>query len=219
MIASAAPQDDRRGPVIASAAPSAVSWLYFANRLIELRSAWSASPWDSADPELTRDCAAATERDRARPNRARSSSRPARVAGHVGLIVLSGPIVRLLFEHGRVHGGRYGSTAQALVFLPLACRAGAGEGAVAGLFPRETRLHRCCDAEGGRGRDRVLRAARSFFWRGRCRSRYRARGLEQCAVPHPAGRIALRLFARSGRAAAAAAHRGGGAADGRGSVG
>ena len=53
----------------------------------------------------------------------------------LGLIVLSEPIVRLLFEHGAFTAADTAATAQALIWLALgAARACAGQGAVAGLL-------------------------------------------------------------------------------------
>ena len=80
MIASAAPQLlVVAGAIIASSPPSAVSWLYFANRLIELPLGIVGVAMGTVlVPELTR--ALRGERSQApsrRRNRARSNSPPA----------------------------------------------------------------------------------------------------------------------------------------------
>jgi putative peptidoglycan lipid II flippase len=122
MIASASPQLlVVAGAIIASASPSAVSWLYFANRLIELPLGMVGVAMGTVlVPELTR---------------ALRSSEPAAVAhaesrglelavglalpATLGLIVLSEPIVRLLFQHGAFDAADSSATAQALMWLAL----------------------------------------------------------------------------------------------------
>jgi putative peptidoglycan lipid II flippase len=122
MIASAAPQLlIVAGAVIASASPSAVSWLYFANRLIELPLGMVGVAMGTVlIPELTR---ALRGGDRSAiahaESRALELTAGLALPATLGLIVLSEPIVRLLFEHGAFTADDTASTAQALVFLAL----------------------------------------------------------------------------------------------------
>ena len=122
MAASAAPQLlIVAGAVIASASPSAVSWLYFANRLIELPLGMVGVAMGTVlIPELTRSL-----RGGDKDVIAHAESRALELAiglalpATLGLIALSEPIVRLLFEHGAFTAGDTAATAQALVFLAL----------------------------------------------------------------------------------------------------
>src|SRR5262249_57076692 len=103
MIASSGPQWLMvAGAIIASATPSAVSWLYFANRLIELPLGIVGVAMGTVlIPELTR---ALQGRDGGAIAHAESRALELAVGlalpATLGLIVLSEPIVRLLFEHG-----------------------------------------------------------------------------------------------------------------------
>src|SRR5216684_9351032 len=103
MIASSGPQLlVVGGAIIASSAPSAVSWLYFANRLIELPLGIVGVAMGAVlVPELTR---ALRSNDRATMMHAESRGLELAVGlalpATLGLIVLSEPIVRMLFEHG-----------------------------------------------------------------------------------------------------------------------
>jgi putative peptidoglycan lipid II flippase len=122
MIASSGPQLLMvAGAVIASSSPSAVSWLYFANRLVELPlGIVGAAMGTVLVPEMTRalrgDDAGAV---------ARAESRGLELAvglalpATLGLIALSGPIVRLLFEHGAFSAADSAATSQALMWLAL----------------------------------------------------------------------------------------------------
>ncbi len=122
MLASSGPQWLMvAGAIIASHTPSAVSWLYFANRLIELPLGIVGVAMGTVlVAELTR---AVGERDR--DAIARAESRALELAAGlalpatIGLIVLSEPIVRLLFEHGAFTPSDSAATAQALVWLSL----------------------------------------------------------------------------------------------------
>ena len=122
MIASAGPQLlVVAGAVIASASPSAVSWLYFANRLIELPLGIVGVAMGTVlVPELTR-----ALRGGDRTAIARTESRGLELAvglalpATLGLIVLSEPIVRMLFEHGVFTASDTAATAQALMWLAL----------------------------------------------------------------------------------------------------
>ena len=110
MIASAGPQLlVVAGAIIASSSPSAVSWLYFANRLIELPLGIVGVAMGTVlVPELTR-----ALRGDDQHRRAHAESRGLELAvglalpATLGLIVLSEPVVRMLFEHGAVHRRRH----------------------------------------------------------------------------------------------------------------
>jgi putative peptidoglycan lipid II flippase len=122
MIASSGPQLlVVGGAVIASASPSAVSWLYFANRLIELPLGIVGVAMGTVlVPELTR----ALRRDDLSAV-AHAESRGLELAvglalpATLGLIVLSEPVVRMLFEHGVFTASDTAATAQALMWLAL----------------------------------------------------------------------------------------------------
>jgi putative peptidoglycan lipid II flippase len=122
MVASAAPQLLMvAGAIIASSSPSAVSWLYFANRLIELPLGIVGVAMGTVlIPELTR---AVRGGDRDSISHAKSRALELAVGlalpATLGLIVLSGPIVRLLFEHGAFTSVDTAATAHALIFLAL----------------------------------------------------------------------------------------------------
>jgi putative peptidoglycan lipid II flippase len=122
MIASSGPQGlVIAGAIIASASPSAVSWLYFANRLIELPLGIVGVAMGTVlVPELSR---ALRGNDQAAV--AHAGSRGLELAlglalpATLGLIVLSAPIVRLLFEHGAFTAMDAAATATALMWLAL----------------------------------------------------------------------------------------------------
>jgi putative peptidoglycan lipid II flippase len=122
MIASAGPQLlIVAGAIIASASPSAVSWLYFGNRLIELPLGIVGVAMGAVlVPELTR---AARVDDRTAMMHAESRGLELAVGlalpATLGLIALSEPIVRILFEHGVFTAADTTGTAQALVWLAL----------------------------------------------------------------------------------------------------
>lgn len=123
MVASSAPQLLMvAGAIIASTSPSAVSWLYFANRLIELPLGIVGVAMGTVlIPELTR-ALRSDDRDAA----AYAESRGLELAvgltlpAMLGLMVLSEPVVRLLFEHGAFAAADAAATAQTLVWLALA---------------------------------------------------------------------------------------------------
>ncbi|MGZ5933029.1 MAG: murein biosynthesis integral membrane protein MurJ [Rhizomicrobium sp.] len=122
MIASSGPQWlVVAGAVIASSSPSAVSWLYFANRLIELPLGIVGVAMGTVlVPELTR---ALRGDDRIAVAYAESRGIELAVGlalpATLGLIVLSEPIVRLLFEHGAFTALDTAATAEALMLLAL----------------------------------------------------------------------------------------------------
>jgi putative peptidoglycan lipid II flippase len=123
MMASSAPQLLMvAGAIIASSSPSAVSWLYFANRLVELPLGIVGVAMGTVlIPELTR---AVRNADRASVAHAESRGLELAVGlalpATLGLIVLSEPIVRLLFEHGAFTAADAKATARALMWLALA---------------------------------------------------------------------------------------------------
>lgn len=122
MIASSGPQLLMvAGAIIASSSPSAVSWLYFANRLIELPLGIVGVAMGTVlIPQLTRalrsDDAVAT---------AHAESRGLELAvglalpATLGLVMLATPVVRMLFEHGAFTADDTASTASALIWLAL----------------------------------------------------------------------------------------------------
>jgi putative peptidoglycan lipid II flippase len=122
MVASSAPQLlVVAGAIIASASPSSVSWLYFANRLIELPLGIVGVAMGTVlIPEVTR---ALRGDDRTAVAHAESRGLELAVGlalpATLGLVVLSEPIVRLLFEHGAFTAADTAATAQALTWLAL----------------------------------------------------------------------------------------------------
>jgi putative peptidoglycan lipid II flippase len=122
MIASSAPQWLMvAGAVIASSSPAAVSWLYFANRLLELPlGIVGVAVGTVLIPEMTR-----AVRGEDRNVVAHAESRGLELAAGLalpatlGLIVLAEPIVRILFEHGAFTASDSAATSQALTWLAL----------------------------------------------------------------------------------------------------
>ena len=123
MIASSGPQLlVIVGIIVASASPSAVSWLYLANRLIELPLGIVGTAMGAVlIPTMTR---AVRGNDRAAIADAESRGLELAVGlalpSMLGLMVLSEPIVRLLFEHGVFTAADAAATAHALIWLALA---------------------------------------------------------------------------------------------------
>jgi len=121
MIAGAAPQlMIVAGAVIASTSPAAISWLYFANRLIELPLGIVGVAMGTVlVPELTR---AARAGDASFAKAAAHGLELAiglTLPAMLGLMLLSEPIVRLLFEHGAFSGADSRATALALTSLAV----------------------------------------------------------------------------------------------------
>jgi putative peptidoglycan lipid II flippase len=120
MIASAGPQLlIITGAVVASSSPSAVSWLYYANRLIELPLGIVGVAMGTVlVPELTR---AVRGADKAAMLNAESRGLELAIGlalpATLGLIALNEPIVRILFEHGLFNASDSDGTAQALTWL------------------------------------------------------------------------------------------------------
>jgi putative peptidoglycan lipid II flippase len=122
MIASASPQLlIVAGAMIASSSPSAVSWIYFANRLVELPLGIVGVAMGTVlVPELTR---ALRGDDRTAVAHAESRGLELAVGlalpATLGLIVLGEPIARILFEHGVFTASDTAATARALMWLAL----------------------------------------------------------------------------------------------------
>ena len=122
MIASSGPQLLMvAGAVIASSSPSAVSWLYFAGRLIELPLGLVGVAMGTVlVPELSR-AVHGDDRDAIVHAESRAMELAAGLAlpATLGLLVLSEPIVRMLFEHGAFTAADTAATARALTWLSL----------------------------------------------------------------------------------------------------
>lgn len=122
MIATSAPQWLMVAAVIiASSSPSAVSWLYFANRLVELPLGIVGVAMGAVlIPQMT---LAVRSADPAALAQAESRSLELAVGlalpATLGLAVLSAPIVRVLFQHGAFDATDSAATAQALAWLAL----------------------------------------------------------------------------------------------------
>jgi putative peptidoglycan lipid II flippase len=122
MIASSGPQLLMiAAAIIASSSPSAVSWLYFANRLIELPLGLVGVAMGTVlVGELSRavqsgDATAVSHAE----SRALELAAGLALPATLGLIVLAEPIVRLLFEHGAFTASDTAATARALMWLAL----------------------------------------------------------------------------------------------------
>ena len=122
MVAGAGPQLlIVAGAIVASVSPSAVSWLYFANRLIELPlGIVGVAVGAVLVPELAR---AVHTGDRSATTHAQSRGLELAVGlalpATLGLMALSEPVVQLLFEHGAFATTDTAGTAHALVWLAL----------------------------------------------------------------------------------------------------
>src|ERR1700710_2434008 len=109
------------GAVIASSSPAAVSWLYFANRLIELPLGIVGTAMGTVlVPELTRAISAGDKTSIMQAeSRALELAVGLALPATFGLIVLRAPIVSTLFEHGAFDATDAAATAQALALLAL----------------------------------------------------------------------------------------------------
>jgi putative peptidoglycan lipid II flippase len=122
MVAGAGPQLlILAGAIVASTSPSAVSWLYFANRLIELPlGIVGVAVGAVLVPELAR---AVHTRDSDATTHAQSRGLELAVGlalpATLGLMALSAPVVQLLFQHGAFTAADTAATSQALVWLAL----------------------------------------------------------------------------------------------------
>ncbi len=122
MVASAGPQWlVVGGAIIASSSPSAVSWIYFANRLIELPLGIVGVAMGTVlVPEMTRALRGDDQRAVAQAeSRGLELATGLALPATLGVIVLREPIVRLLFEHGAFARADTSATAQALIWLAL----------------------------------------------------------------------------------------------------
>jgi putative peptidoglycan lipid II flippase len=122
MVANSGPQLlIMAGAVIASSSPAAVSWLYFANRLIELPLGIVGTAMGTVlVPELARAVGADEKVLLAQAeSRALELAVGLALPAALGLIVLREPIVRTLFEHGAFSASDSVATAQALALLAL----------------------------------------------------------------------------------------------------
>jgi putative peptidoglycan lipid II flippase len=122
MIASSGPQTMMvAGAIIASSSPSAVSWLYFANRLIELPLGMVGVAMGTVlVPELVRALRGADPSAvAAAESRGLELALGLAVPASVGLAVLRDPMTRMLFEHGVFSAVDAAATAQALAWLAL----------------------------------------------------------------------------------------------------
>ncbi|MEH2472422.1 putative peptidoglycan lipid II flippase [Nitrobacteraceae bacterium AZCC 2161] len=109
------------GAIIASKTPSVVSWLYFANRLIELPLGIVGTAMGTVlVPELTR-AVRGDDHDAIMHAESRGLELAIGLAlpATLGLMVLSHPIVHLLFEHGAFSAEDTAATARALLLLAL----------------------------------------------------------------------------------------------------
>ncbi|NPU68443.1 murein biosynthesis integral membrane protein MurJ [Bradyrhizobium sp. 83012] len=123
MVASAAPQLlVIGGAIIASTTPSAVSWLYFANRLIELPLGLvGVATGTVLVPELTRALQAGNKEALSRvQSRGVELTMGLALPATLGLMILNEPIVRLLFEHGAFGSQDAAATARVLTWLAAA---------------------------------------------------------------------------------------------------
>jgi putative peptidoglycan lipid II flippase len=122
MVANSGPQLLAvAGAIIASASPSAVSWLYFANRLIELPLGIVGVAMGTVlVPELTRALRGGEKADVAHAeSRGLELAVGLALPAMLGLIALADPIARLLFEHGAFTASDAAATAQMLSLLAL----------------------------------------------------------------------------------------------------
>lgn len=109
------------GAIVASTSPSAVSWLYFANRLIELPlGIVGVAVGAVLIPALTRAVRAGDGLAIAHAqSRALELAMALALPATLGLMALGIPVVRLLFEHGLFNASDTSGTALALIWLAL----------------------------------------------------------------------------------------------------
>ncbi len=123
MIASAGPQLlIVGGAIAASGAPAAVSWLYFANRLIELPTGIVSTAMGAVLVPAQARAAHDADSEAMQATLSRSLELAAGLAlpAMAGLMLLSEPIVRLLFERGAFTLADSLGTAQAMTILAMA---------------------------------------------------------------------------------------------------
>jgi putative peptidoglycan lipid II flippase len=122
MIAGAGPQLlIVAGAIVASVSPSAVSWLYFANRLIELPlGIVGVAVGAVLVPELARTVHAEDQKAMMHAqSRGLELAVGLALPATFGLMALSEPVVQLLFEHGAFVATDTAATAHTLVWLAL----------------------------------------------------------------------------------------------------
>ncbi|MGJ4888277.1 murein biosynthesis integral membrane protein MurJ [Bradyrhizobium sp. HKCCYLRH3099] len=120
MVASAGPQLLAvGGAIVASTSPSAVSWLYFANRLVELPLGLVGVAMGVVlVPELTRALQSGNRQALSEvQSRGLELTIGLALPASLGLMILNEPVVRLLFEHGAFTTGDARATAQVLTWL------------------------------------------------------------------------------------------------------
>ena len=200
-----------------------MSWLYFANRLIELPLGIVGVAMGTVlVPELTR---ALRGDDRTAVAHAESRGLELAVGlalpATLGLIVLSEPIVRMLFEHGAFTAADTAATAQALIWLALGLPAHVLVKALSpAFFARDdTSTPLMGDAEGIRGRDRFgAWCSATLFGAGGIAASIALGAWSSALALIRRRRGDIRIFDRCRGAPAAAAHWRGGAGDGRAAV-
>ena len=213
MIASSGPQLLMvAGAVIASSSTSAVSWLYFAGRLIELPLGLVGVAMGTVlVPELSR-AVHGEDREAIAHAESRAMELAAGLAlpATLGLLVLSEPIVRMLFEHGAFTAADTAATARALAWLSLGLPAHVLFKSLApAFFARENTTTPLVSVLKGI----LLATAAAFLFGhlfgagGHCGGHHPGR-VEQRAVAAARKRHEVRALARCRRAKTPAAHRG-----------
>jgi putative peptidoglycan lipid II flippase len=108
------------GAVVASASPAAVSWIYFASRLVELPLGLvGAATGAVVIPRLSASSGAAEAAAAATSSTALQLAFGLALPASIGLALLASPIVALLFEHGAFTARDTEATALALTMLAL----------------------------------------------------------------------------------------------------
>ena len=220
MIASSGPQWLMvAGAIIASATPSAVSWLYFANRLIELPLGIVGVAMGTVlVPELTR-AVGSGDRDAVAHAESRALELATGLAlpATLGLAVLAEPIVRLLFEHGAFGAEDSAATARALMWLALGLPAHVLIKALSPAFfaRSDTMTPLLATAKGFVVAVALAVAARALLRRERDRRKHRRRRLEQRGLAASERHQRIRLLGRCCRPQTAAADRACGRRHGR----
>lgn len=130
------------GLVVASPDPGAVSWLYYADRIYQLPLGIVAVALGNALlPELARASAQGdVEAERSVFSRAAEFAAFLSLPAALALMVLSGPIVSVLFERGAFHAGDSTATALALAGFAAGLPAFAGAKVLQPLFFARTRM-------------------------------------------------------------------------------
>ncbi len=219
MVANSGPQLLAvTGAIIASASPSAVSWLYFANRLIELPLGIVGVAMGTVlVPELTRALRNGGTADVAHAElRGLELAVGLALPAMLGLIVLAQPIARLLFEHGAFTATDAAATAEILIWLSLGLPAHVLVKALSpAFFAREDTMAPLLATVKGAVVAIVLAVLLGhFFGPSGNRGCAGGRRLEQRGKPDPPRPGHVRFRDRCGGATAAATPGRGGAVDG-----